>query len=419
MAGIIPQASLWYTRGVSSHNNNDTAMQLSTPLRRLAAAFVLAVPSLAGAAPAAGSSFDEELFFRPGRDYVNSAYTASMAKCKQGVAADCVRLSRRMRSGIMEGDLKPYEEALKAGCAKAINEACGAAGWLRMARSKAMPSDFVDGAKELDKACAAGDGLSCARQIDLFTNGPREMRDVARARILAAESCSKLGGAPCYSLALALVAEKKGTANDAHDIELRSKACDGGEGRGCIDAGLAVGGAKGSELLKKGCGLEYPAACAKLGGAMLETACKMGNTRACDDRANETQQFERYCSYWGAEACSKAAAALAKSQGDLAPEAEKIVSLQLHAYARGDEAAKNAVIHLFKDNEVACNTDRRKADACAFAGFGYLIGWPGVDALSQAEVSRNAKGEHFLRYACDAGAANACKRADALKAAMK
>ena len=63
--------------------------------------------------------------------------------------------------------------------------------------------------------------------------------------------------------------------------------------------------------------------------------------------------------------------------------------------------------------------DRRKADACAFTGFGYLIGWPGVDSLSQAEASRNAKGERFLRYACDAGAKNSCKRADALKASAK
>jgi hypothetical protein len=95
------------------------------------------------------------------------------------------------------------------------------------------------------------------------------------------------------------------------------------------------------------------------------------------------------------------------------------VALQLRYFARGDDAAKNTVVRIFKDNEVACNTDRRKADACAFTGFGYLIGWPGVDALSQAETSRNAKGEHFLRYACDAGATNSCKRADALKAAMK
>ncbi len=396
MAGIILHAQ-----------QQTTAMPMPLLLRRAAAALVLALPALAFAAPAAGSSYDDEAFFRPGRDAVNSAYTASIAKCKQGVAADCVRVSRRMRSGIMEGDMK------------GVNEACGAAGWVRMARSKAMPSDFVDGAKDLDKACVAGDGLSCARQIDLFTNGPREMRDVARARILAAESCTKLGGAPCYSLALALVAEKKATANDAHDIELRTRACDGGEGRGCIDVGTALGGAKGAEFFKKGCDLEYPAACAKLGGAMVESACKMGNTKACDDRASETGQNERYCSYWGAEACAKAAVALAKSQGEFAPEAEKIVSLQLHAFARGDDAMKNTVLRLFKDNEVACNTDRRKADACAFTGFGYLIGWPGVDALSQAETSRNAKGEHFLRYACDAGATNSCKRADALKAAMK
>jgi hypothetical protein len=386
---------------------------------RLAAAMFLALPALSHAALAAGSTFDDEAFFRPGRDAVNSAYTASMAKCGQGVAADCIRISRRMRSGIMEGDLKPYQDALKAGCAKGVNEACGGAGWVRMAHSKAMPSDFVDGAKMLDKACAAGDGLSCARHIELMTTGPREMRDVARARILAAESCDKLGGAPCYSLALALVAEKKGAANDAHDIELRTKACDGGEGRGCIDVGTALGGAKGAEFFKKGCDLEYPAACAKLGGGMVETACKTGNTKACDDRANETQQYERYCSYWGAEACGKAATALAKSQGEFAPSAEKIVSLYLRAYARGDDAAKNTILHLFKDNEVACNTDRRKADACAFTGFAYLIGWPGVDSLSQAEASRNAKGEHFLRYACDAGAANSCKRADALKAGAK
>ncbi len=78
------------------------------------------------------------------------------------------------------------------------------------------------------------------------------------------------------------------------------------------------------------------------------------------------------------------------------------------------------MLHVFKDNEVACNTDRRKADACARTGFLLpFIGWPGLDSPSQAEASRNAKGERFLRYACDAGAKNSCKRADALKASMK
>jgi hypothetical protein len=387
--------------------------------RFFAAAFFLCLPAFALAAPAAGSSFDEEAFFRPGRDAVNSAFSASINKCKQGVTADCIRLSRRMRSGIMEGDLKPYDEAFKAGCAKGVNEACGATAWIRMARQASMPSDFVDGAKELDRACTAGDGLSCARHVELLTNGPRPMRDLARARILAAESCTKLGGAPCYSLAMALVAEKKDVENDAHDLELRTKACEGGEGRGCIDVGTALGGARGTEFFRKGCELDYPAACAKLGGGMVESGCKWGNVKACDDRANETQQYERYCSYWGAEACMKAAVALTKSQGELAPEAEKIAAIYLRAYARGDDAAKNTVLRVFKDNEVACNTDRRRADACAFTGFGYLIGWPGVDALSQAETSRNAKAERFLRYACDAGAANSCKRADALKAAAK
>ncbi len=69
------------------------------------------------------------------------------------------------------------------------------------------------------------------------------------------------------------------------------------------------------EFFRKGCDLEYPAACAKLGAAMLDPACKMGNVKACDDRANETQQYERYCAYWGAEACMKAAAALVKVPG--------------------------------------------------------------------------------------------------------
>ena len=392
---------------------------MSTPLWRLAAALALSIPVLAAAALAKGSTFDDEAYFRPGSDYVSSAYSPSIAKCKQGSSPDCIRLSRRIGQGMTLAQLAPIDEAFKAACAKAVNEACGAAAWSRMARSTSMPSDFVDGAKAMDRACDAGDGISCWRLIILFTTGPREMRDGARARILASESCAKLGGHTCYALAEMLVAEKKGTLNDAHDVELRTKACEGGDGRGCVDAGQAAGGAKGTELFKKGCDLEYHAACAKLGGAMVEAACKMGDTKACDDRAAETQQFERYCQYWGAEACGKAAAALAKSQGEAAPEAEKIVALQLRAYGRGDEAAKKTVLRLFKDNEVACNTDRRKADACAFAGFGYLAGWPGVDALSQAETSRNAKAEHFLRYACDAGAANACKRADALKAAMK
>jgi len=386
---------------------------------RLIAASILLAPALACAAPAPGSSFDDEAYFRPGRDAVNSAYAQSISQCKQGAAADCLRISRRLRSGIMEGDAKPYEESLKAGCAKGVSAACGAASWLRMARSTATAVDVVDGAKGLDKACAEGDAFSCARYIDLLTNGPAVMRDLARARILASESCTKLGGPPCYSLALALVAEKKGAANDAHDIELRTKACEGGEGRGCVDAGSAIGGARGAELFRKGCDLEYPAACAKLGGSMAETACRMGNTAACDDRANETQQFDRYCAYWGAEACWKAGGALAKSQGEAAPHAEKIAALYIHYYARGDEAAKKGVIRVLKENEVACNTDRRKADACALTGFAYLLGWNGVDALSQAEASRNAKAERFLRYACDAGAANSCKRADALKAAAK
>ncbi len=108
-----------------------------------------------------------------------------------------------------------------------------------------------------------------------------------------------------------------------------------------------------------------------------------------------------------------------QSPGELAPEGEKIAGIYLRAYPRGDDGAKDTGLRVFKDNEVACNTDRRRADACAFTGFGYLIGWPGVDSLSQAETSRNAKAERFLRYACDAGAANSCKRADALKAAAK
>jgi hypothetical protein len=394
-------------------------MHQPLPSWRIAAALFLVVPAFCGAALAPGSSFDEDAFYRPGRDYVNSAFAPSMARCKQGVAADCARLSRRIGYGVRGGDLKLYEEAFKAGCAKGVAEACGGFASARMSHADSQPSDFVDGAKALDKACAAGEAISCARLTTLLTNGPRPMRDAARARILAAESCAKLGGFPCYPLAEMLVSEKKGQLNDAHDVELRTKACDGGEGRGCVDVGTALGGAQGNEFFRKGCDLEYHAACAKLGGGMLDTACKMGNVKACDTRAEETRQYERYCSYWGAEACAKAAASLAKSQGEFAPEAEKIVALYLHAYALGDEAAKNTVLRLFKENEVACNTDRRKAEACAFTGFGYLIGWPGVDSLSQAEASRNAKGERFLRYACDAGAANSCKRADGLKAASK
>jgi len=394
-------------------------MPISSFQWRLAAAIVLSIPAAASAAQAKGSTFDKDAYFRPGNDYVSSTYAPSIAKCKQGVAADCIRLSRRMAQGLTIAQLAPFDEALKAACEKGVNEACGAAAWSRMARQDAKPSDFVDGAKAMEKACAAGDGITCWRQTVLFTTGPREMRDVARAKILASESCAKLGGHSCYALAEMLVAEKKDVLNDPHDVELRTKACDGGDGRGCLDAGQALGGARGTELFKKGCDLEFHAACAKLGGAMVETACKMGDIKACDDRANETQQYERYCQYWGAEACGKAAAALTKSQGEFAPDAEKIVALTLHYYGRGDEAAKKTVLRIFKDNEVACNTDRRKADACAFTGFGYLIGWPGVDALSQTDASRNAKGERFLRYACDAGAANACKRADAIKAEMK
>jgi hypothetical protein len=388
-------------------------------LWRIAAALALSVPAIASAALAKGSTFDDEAYFRPGNEFISSTYAPSIAKCKTGSAPDCIRLSRRIGQGLTIAQLAPIDEAFKAACAKEVNEACGALGWSRMARIDAKPSDFVDGAKAMDKACAAGDGISCWRQTILFTTGPRELRDVARARMLASEACAKLGGHPCYALAEMLVTEKKGVANDAHDVELRTKACEGGDGRGCLDAGQAVGGAKGNELFKKGCDLEFSAACVKLGGAMAETGCRMGNTKACDDRAAETQQNERYCQYWGSQACAKAAAALAKSQGEFAPDAEKIVALQLRAYGRGDDDAKKSVLRLFKDNEVACNTDHRKADACAYAGFGYLIGWPGVDALSQTEAARNAKGEHFLRYACDAGAANACKRADALKATMK
>ncbi len=226
-------------------------------------------------------------------------------------------------------------------------------------------------------------------------------------------------GYPCYSLALLLVAEKKGTLNDVHDVELRTKACEGGEGRACVDAGTAVGGAKGAELFKKGCDFEYPAACAKVGGPMLETACKMGDVKSCDARAAETQQFERYCAYWGAEACMKAAIALGKSQGEFAPEAEKIVALYLRAYASRRRRCRNTVTHVFKDNEGRVQHGSPQGRCVRPRGFGYLIGWPGLDALSQTETSRNGRGEHYLRYACDAGATRSCKRADALKASMK
>ena len=67
------------------------------PIRPRGFAAALTLALLAGpAAAAASGGFDEDAFFRPGREFVATRYAASVTKCKERVAAECQRISRRL-----------------------------------------------------------------------------------------------------------------------------------------------------------------------------------------------------------------------------------------------------------------------------------------------------------------------------------
>jgi TPR repeat protein len=403
----------------------------------LAAALSLAL--LAGpAAAAASAGFDEDAFFRPGREFVATRYAASIAKCKEKVAAECQRISRRLALVTTKPEREALEAGLKGGCEKGLPEACGALAWSRLHREDGRFGEILDGVKEIDKACKAGDGISCSRLVEILSKAPAPVGDRPRAKVVASEACATLGGYPCFSLAQRLVAEKEGKENDERDIALRTKACDGGDGHACLDVGQSASAsnpARAAELYRKGCDLEHHQACHNLGWALrdgkgvpknaqqgialMETACGLGDAKACDDRAAETKQYEHYCALWGAQSCYLAAVGLTKEKGETAQVAEKLVALSMGGVRRGNQAALNVATHLFKDDELACNTDRRNADACAFAGLGYLVGWPGPDRLTQSPEAQKARALRYLRYSCDAGAKNMCAKADALQAAAK
>ena len=409
------------------------------PRRPLAYAAALSLALIAGpAAAGASGGVDEEAFFRPGRDFVVARYAASVARCREKVAADCQRLSRRLPLVTTKAEREPLEAGLKGGCEKGLPEACGALAWSRLHREDGRFTEVLDGVKEIDKACKAGDGISCSRLVEILTSAPSPVGDRPRAKAIATEACAALGGYPCLNLAQKLVTEKESKENDERDIALRTKACDGGDGFACLGLGQAAAAsnpAGAAELYRKGCDLEYHQACHNLGVAvrdgkgvpknaqqgiaLMETACRLGDAKACDDRATETREYERYCALWGAQSCYLAAAALTKESGETALVAERLVILAMGGVRRGNPAALRVATHLFKDDELACNTDRRNADACAFAGLGYLVGWPGPDRFTQSPDAQKARALRYLRYACDAGAKNMCAKADALQAAAK
>jgi hypothetical protein len=107
------------------------------PRQPLGYAIALLLALLAGPAAAAVSGgFDEEPFFRPGREFVIARYAASVAMCKEKVGADCQRLSRRVALGTPKAEREPLEARLKGGCEKGLPEACGALAGSRLHREE-------------------------------------------------------------------------------------------------------------------------------------------------------------------------------------------------------------------------------------------------------------------------------------------
>lgn len=253
----------------------------------------------------------------------------------KGPVTNCGAIVRIELEPIGAADAKPTPpaEILAVACPPGMFASDGAC------RRADVPHEckLGDGA-DCEKQCTAGDAKSCATLAVMYRDGTGVTTDRAKAASLAQQACEKDGVAGCR-----LAGAAKLEAKDAQGgRSLLLKACLGGDGRACVDLGIAkladkaLAGEAQYEFRRacygggefEGCtwlgtlhteGKGGLTANPKIGAKFFEKGCKEGSARACTalgdlyksgkgvtkDAAKAKQLFEQACNAGDDAACKR------------------------------------------------------------------------------------------------------------------
>jgi TPR repeat protein len=169
------------------------------------------------------------------------------------------------------------------------------------------PEEAPAAARELDRACGAGDLSACAALGPFLVEGAGVAADARRAHEVLDRACSGGVASGCNNLGV-LYSTGRGTARDeAKGTAFYRRACDLGDvGQGCYNVGSA---------LVNGLGVERDEA---RGASFLERACNAGESNGCltlgviywegrgvpMDRARARRLFEGACRDGNERACT-------------------------------------------------------------------------------------------------------------------
>ena len=203
-------------------------------------------------------------------------------------------------------DLAAAYAAADFACTGKIMNGCKMVG-LALVLGKGVPRDLVTGVDKLDKACASGQAWGACLSLGVYyvrgKNGVQ--RDVAHGQKLLENACSHDEFTSCFDLGHYIgTKDIKGT--DATMLDYLKKACDGGEGGGCNELGVAMlhgdaGLAKDPEAAlrqyTKGCDLDDAMSCRNEGvmyelgrgtpkdlakaGTLYDKCCAADNDECC------------------------------------------------------------------------------------------------------------------------------------------
>jgi hypothetical protein len=181
--------------------------------------------------------------------------------CREGSAADCDALGSRLRAG--EGVARDVVSA-----AKSFARACD----LELASGCDHLTGLLaaDGARALDDACRARDGLGCFILGLAFEAGAGVSPDPSRAFELFRSACDRELAPGCGEMAEGYLWGEGVAVDRPRAAEGFRKACQGGHGPSCSNLGV---------MLRNGTGVPRDEERAR---ELFRTACQLGTAAACD-----------------------------------------------------------------------------------------------------------------------------------------
>jgi TPR repeat protein len=245
------------------------------------------------------------LFFfdnpKKSEDFLNRAYKKLLSNCDKKIGPACSMVATMLSRGRGVSADKTKEAhyhklartLLDDYCRKGNHFDCGYLGWIYL-RGWGIEPDLAKAERLFRKACDGGLVAHCSVIAELHELGLVVKKDFKKAFSIYEKACSHGSAFGCTRLGKMYELGRGTKKNTKKALELYRSACRQGSGFGCAMYTIAIDGP--AKINESQCA-ENPTDCWKLGtqimfsrndkfewdrgGALLRTACKKGEWRAC------------------------------------------------------------------------------------------------------------------------------------------